>query len=633
MIARWIFYIRLGFLDLVRLRATTQHHVIIVAGICLPILMLLGLKRGHVAQLRQALVTSPSGRQVTFWSAQKGELLTRESVDRLQKQLQKVEVIIPDKQRLVRVSRTDQSGKESSIEAVTLFSTRKGDPLLQQLNVEAPASGSRKIILGSGVAKHLGLSPRDRIQIGLKRGVGASEEKVELECELSAVVPTETENALIGYADINLLDDFERFVRGYRVNEMGWASMKQSASDTYSSYLLFCEKTSSLSEEDLRLLHERGFSTEDITDAIPEPLLRLMKLENVESLSIWELYTRSSRTNPKSRLHVAPSEISEQTSADDVVIPWNNPRNIKHEGKEWVLVGLSLPKRTWLREYFIDPESGFSYDEDPFQLYSSKPADPAMTKLLIPLNESQQLQVNFSRHSQTSPQSENGAPVVVSSPSSLLAWLSEFDASMVEYDSAINLFVPRPETPVYDRARLYASTIDDVPLIVRTLSEEQFAVMSETGRISEIQGQDSSLQLLVLVVASGVFLFGIITVFSILSDSTDRKRCSIGILRVMGMSREGVFLSVVIRAGIIAILAASVSVACSAGLAAFLAWSPGTAFSFFTWKPVITITVLPTDILVVAVGALVCSTLGALYPAWNASTADPFEAIVEGKFR
>lgn len=75
MIGRWWYYFGLGCRDLIRLWSTTQHHVIIVAGICLPILMLLGLKRGHVETLRKDLITSPTGRQVTFWSARKGELM------------------------------------------------------------------------------------------------------------------------------------------------------------------------------------------------------------------------------------------------------------------------------------------------------------------------------------------------------------------------------------------------------------------------------------------------------------------------------------------------------------------------------------------------------------------------------
>ena len=103
MIGRWWYYLGLGWRDLIRLWSTTQHHVIIVAGICLPILMLLGLKRGHVETLRKDLITSPTGRQITFWSARKGELMDRAGIERLTSELPAVDVIIPETQRIARL--------------------------------------------------------------------------------------------------------------------------------------------------------------------------------------------------------------------------------------------------------------------------------------------------------------------------------------------------------------------------------------------------------------------------------------------------------------------------------------------------------------------------------------------------
>src|SRR3954471_576447 len=100
MFRRWATYVRLGLLDLVRLWPTTQHHVIIVAGICLPILLLLGLKQGHVAELLPALLPSPAARQVAFWSAKQGELLVGSAIDRLQAEIPRVDLVIPELQRI-----------------------------------------------------------------------------------------------------------------------------------------------------------------------------------------------------------------------------------------------------------------------------------------------------------------------------------------------------------------------------------------------------------------------------------------------------------------------------------------------------------------------------------------------------
>ena len=96
----WWYYCKLAVLDFTRLWSTTQHHVVIVAGIVLPILLLLGLKRGHVAELRDELLRSPTGRQVTFWSGQRGELLKNDSLNRLESELQGVEIVIPEVDRV-----------------------------------------------------------------------------------------------------------------------------------------------------------------------------------------------------------------------------------------------------------------------------------------------------------------------------------------------------------------------------------------------------------------------------------------------------------------------------------------------------------------------------------------------------
>jgi putative ABC transport system permease protein len=217
-------------------------------------------------------------------------------------------------------------------------------------------------------------------------------------------------------------------------------------------------------------------------------------------------------------------------------------------------------------------------------------------------------------------------------PANLLAWIDAYGAGTVEYDQAIQLFVAKAESPVYDRARLYARTIDEVPSVVAELAKKNFAVMSENGRISEIQRQDQSLQLLVWIVGLGVFLFGVLTVFSVLMDSTDRKRGTIGVLRVMGMSRFGIFVSVLLRATAIGAGATVLSLIFGIGLSAFLGWSPE-KIDWLHWKPIVSVSMSLVDLLLVAVGAMFCCGLGALLPAWRASQLDPFDALVEGRFR
>ena len=120
---------------------------------------------------------------------------------------------------------------------------------------------------------------------------------------------------------------------------------------------------------------------------------------------------------------------------------------------------------------------------------------------------------------------------------------------------------------------------------------------------------------------------------SVLLDSTDRKRGTIGVLRVMGVSRFGIFYLVLLRAAAIGLLAGVTSYALGKLTAMLLAWQPTADQTWLAWKPVIQVSLDPWDVGMVFCGALICSCLGAIWPALRASLLDPFDAIVEGRFR
>jgi ABC-type lipoprotein release transport system permease subunit len=741
-VSQLIYSLELAFKDLVRLWSGTRHHVVIVAGICLPILMLLGLKRGHVETLRKDLVTSPTGRQVIFWSARQGELMDRTAVDRLATELPSVDVLIPETQRLVRI-RAGVGAELRELESATLYATRPGDPLLSQVGLSAPARGRNEVVLGDGLAAGLGVGVGGEVVISLTRGQGDQADSVEVALRVSAVMPTTEHGAAVGYIDLDLLDRFDAYVRGQRVAEFGWSSAKSPAADSYSGYLVLCETSSDLTDDDRQFYAERGLLLTDVTVAPPLPLPDLLVRDYADRLRVYVALTQASPSDSPSvapsRLRIAPSELSEGTQADEVVLPWNPPRYESVEGHQLFLVGLSLPRRTWLREYFRDRDLPFDYEADPFtgQLFAgldptgdtarlfaqtiawplsgggnvplalkplqrttveSAPVEPLLDSPPntgpgspaagssraestaadirspdLPAAKGERSETNQSAaetahvvsqatppnsvsspapgpaiRTETdaiSPPAENPAPskpletpqqesnrvLPLIVPASLLAWVSAHADGVVEYDSDIRLFIPRQQPAIYDRVRLYARTIDDVPRLVTALAERRFAVMSETGRITEIQRQDDSLQSLVWVVGAGVFLFGTLTVFSVLMDSTDRKRGVIGILRVMGMSRVGIFVSILLRSMVIGALAAALGLACGWGLKLLLGWQP--ELSLWKWKPVISVELVLVDLVLVAAGAMLCCGLGAIPPAWRASRLDPFDAIVEGKFR
>ncbi|EAQ81607.1 ABC transporter permease [Blastopirellula marina] len=767
--SRWILYHTLTFLDVLRLWPTVQHHIVIVAGICFPILLLLGLKNGHVADLRAELLKSASGRQIVFWSGQQGELLTVDGVRRMEEGDPRIEVVIPEIQRLASVSSIDAAGKKHWAESVTLYSTKPGDPILRQYGVDDARLGKLDVILLQGVAKTLQVKPGDSVTVTLTRAREGIFEEASLDLNVGAIVESnDAESSAVGYLDLETLSRMEQYVMGYQVPEFHWPAFRASAPDTYSSYLILCEKGGDLTEEDLRTLEERGYHVANVESEELRSLYGLLKPEALSELVMYQMAIEGGERNQS--LDMAPGQLARMTQADDVFLPWNRPLEVEIEGVQQVMVGLSLPQRTWLRLYLQEKEAGFGFDSPTFsvQLFGGEaddalahatfteganiplaatrfvapqpseipetPADPPeMTRekppLIEPVETAKSAAVEAAAESmqppneveappmpptvdgesksetseaettdvtdettQPSPEAAAGeetsaepnsdalssapteakkdgeekeatdpapvdrtemetpanpqtpsppepepvepaTPSVAIVPMDLLAHFHAAKAGRVEYDPNSQLFVALPSEPLFPKARLYAETIDDVPIVVEQLRNDGFAVMSEETRIREIHQQDHSLQLLVVIVGAGVFLFGTITVVSVLLDSTDRKRGTIGILRVMGVSRAGVFYMVFLRSAIIGVLAAAVTVGFGILMALLLEWSPPVDSWMYGWKPVVHLIIRPIDMGIIVVGALLCCMFGSLLPANRASRMDPFDAILEGRFR
>ena len=641
MFARFRYYTSLAIRDLLRMWSSTQHHVVIVAGICLPILLLLGLKRGHVEELRRELITSPTGRQILFWTSQDGDLLDARGLDALQQTLPQAELMIPDQQRVVIV----RAAEDTPPLTITLYSSRKGDPILRQCHSDVLEKGEKAIVVPSNVAEALGVSVGATLEIVVRREVNGQDDTAAVNVLVKAVYPAGGDRADIGYADSDVLSYFEQFVRGYAVPELDWKAAPIAAPDTYASYLYLFEKGQSLSRDDQEYLATRGLKVEDIDITQPWELGNFIKPEAMAKLCGLRIFSEASRADPTRRLTLAPSELTEILSIpDDVAVPWNFPLDVSINGEKALCVGLSLPRRCWLRKELLADGIAFPFDADslgirwPFrtalaadvasmQMADGRSLEVPQTALGLepPVNPPQAIDGS-------DPELRSMADCAVV-PVDFLARLTSLKRGTAIFDPQTQLIAPVPVEVVFDKVRLFARTIDDVPALTERLFAAKFAVQSEDARIQEIQEQDASLRLLVLVVGLGVFLFGVLTVISVLVDSTDRKRGTLGILRVMGVSKLGVFWIVVLRAAAIGFFAGCLSVVFGKLLAVFLGWTVPADYFLAAWKPTVRISLLPHDILLVFIGALICACVGAVYPALRASRIDPFDAIVEGRFR
>lgn len=637
MLGRLAYYLRLAVLDFTRLWHTTQHHVVIIAGIVLPILLLLGLKRGHVAELRKELLESPTGRQITVFSGEHGDLITTQRVAELTGSISGIELVIPDLQKLVAVRAAGPGKGEGEGLDVTLFSTVAGDPILRQVGCEIPEDDDRAIVVSDLVATRLGVGVGDTVDVIARRTTSRGEETAKASMKITSIITQESDKSNIGYASFAFLDKCDQWTRGFWVQSLGWPASGDPIPPRYSVYLLFTEAAGALTDDDIRALKDRGFAAQVTNDVTEITLAGAIPLEKAKQLTVWRVVPDGSTATSPVWVTNPPGEFEAVTQADDAVVAWNPPRVTGEP--PWPLAGISMKKRSWLRTLLSSRRLAFEPTDATAVFVASSPT--AMSELRIPTRDN--VVINLSpkpvesadeaaTDGDQSEETASGVSPLLVTPAHFLARLGSYERGEAEYDSTSKVFVEKPAPSAYGKARVFTRNIDEVPAVVDALTQRDFSVMSESGRIAEIHEQDGSLQLLVWVVATGVFLFGIITVFSVLLDSTDRKRGVLGILRVMGVSRRGIFLLVLARAAALGILAGLLAVVAGFGIERALAWTPPPGMAFAEWKPTVSIQIGPLDVAIVIAGAILCAAIGAILPALRASRIDPFDAIVEGRF-
>ena len=748
------YYAKLTALDIFRLWPSVQHHVIIVAGICLPILLLLGLKNGEVSKLRQKIVANPDATEVIAWNDNdipfNGAILAE-----LRDQTAGLHQAIPSIDRLVSVSRKVPDGETIMIDKLTASATAYDDPKVAALGCPIKHNVDDRspiVMIKDTVAEKLGAQKGDTIRLHVQRALGDKKyETAILDVTLAEIYYPEGRDAADLFVSDHTMLNFLQFGEGGSVEEFDWPALNKSAKDTYLGYLLFSKKNQGgLTDEDRRTLDSFKYTVDQIDSTTMEALHACFKPGFENELDIYLVQPKNRQGKSWGFVEDDPRELTDLTSITDAAIFWNAPKTIQLDGSEYLAVGLTVPRRSWLRKYIDSHElTCFNYRDAtriialagskseekgrltldngitvPVQLRTrptrtpvnatppKSPGTPATPESnASPQNRSDA--ATFNEQSQTSnttndvdqsdrsvkdtssdlpaqdpqnriaeiaqvgrapgpndpaPQkdtkevleadadiqssdrvddlSTSDSDITVGDaaesttnatadevdpqvtdelkiavfPIDLLAYLYHHEQNRVQYDPITGLFIPIYSEAIFTKLRAYASDIDQVPVVVGQFQKLGYLTDSNVSLIKELGKNTSRLEIIVLIVGIGVYFFGTITVVSLLLDSTARKKGTIGIMRVMGVSRFGIFFTVFMRATIIAVLAALVTVIL------------GFAFKFML-MPIITINIGHIDIVYVVLGAIICCSLGSLLPAFHASRMDPFDAIVEGRFR
>lgn len=409
---RWFWYHRFVFIDTFRRLRVLMLHVTIVAGVCLPILILRGINRGHVADMRVALETNPAGRSVMIFPAQSGNLLSIDQLNRLEREIPNTELIIPTGK--LTMFATNTKGEELSL---TLYRTKPGDPRLAKKNVDVLQTGERAVVLSSEAASFFGKQVDDEMILALGGARKGEEDKIAF--TVKAILPKRLgddsgiRNDLnpegnTGFIDNTAFDLIKSYRNGHAAED--WelpAAKKRRAVDKYNSYLIFCKKTDDLPGKGLERLRET-WEVEPVNDPAVRTLYGLLSNDSLEKLSVYRLHNNVSLTDPQRRMTGQGDYIRGRIYCDGVVLNWNDPYLTSVGDESYRLIGCTLENPIWLRTWMSNRDAAFEYEADEFLGRISASDNTRNQAILdIPLDNGQSIAVALESISNGEPKTTN----------------------------------------------------------------------------------------------------------------------------------------------------------------------------------------------------------------------------------
>ena len=636
------YYIFLAFADLARLWRTTQNHVIIVSGICLPLFLLLGIKAGFIDEMSKELRESPTGRQVTFWPINDDLQVDSVTLDKIEENVPGVELVLPDIQRIVGVRSVNDPGKPSV--ETTLYPTAGNDPVQKALGIQ-PIGSAKEVVLSKTVQEALALKVGEEVVFEVTRIEGnVSEVYRTAPLVIKDFFDSGESNSNVGYSTVEFIDGLEAFIQGFAFEAVGLPALQRPYQANYSGYIAFMK--GKLPTQDITTLTNSGFGVVDISTEETNQLYQVYnaffdQLFTEEERQNWTVYDISVDSKQKGTLSHTPIDIKRTLITEDIhITPWAEPLFFQGDTEKYCCISMDIPRISFLRNTLLNPGLPFRGTEKKSVYFRQLKADVPTKGMELDIESGAKLRLFPTAVDPLERVYEEVAAIPEIEYENVK--LSELSGTKIdelqfrivshgfqsgfrdsqldrcEFNPELGFFVPTRPTIRYTRLRLYCDTINEVPTVADALIDNGYAILSEKDRIDEIQGTNDSLGLLVLVVGTGVIGFGVFTVISVLTDSTDRKKGTIGILRVMGVSKAGVFLIVLVRAALIGIIAGGLAIVVGYLIAAVLGERVSVSFQI-------------SHIGIVLGGAFCCAAGGSLLPAWKASNLDPFEAILEGK--
>ncbi|MCP5417582.1 MAG: FtsX-like permease family protein [Chromatiaceae bacterium] len=577
-----------------------------LAAVLAPLLILLGLKEGTIETLRDRLVQDPVYREIR-------PALTRtfdqQWLERL-RQHPGVAFLTPT--ILPASSMLHLSGGAGENELIDLIPSAPGDPLLLENGGRIPLEG--ECVLSSEAARRLGVTTGAMVTARVTRSRAGHLETVQQSLVVVAVLSPRAGTLARVYTTLDFVEDVESYKEGRAVSSRGWGG------DSARPYLSF-DGVLVISRTPLDPIARTGLVVNTgLLKAEPMTQAAFTALTGLTLAEAWHAYDLSLPSGSVTFASISALQ-RKLRGRESLLLPYARRMRLRLPDAERALMGYSVSaawaaKLSWPAAPWGELSANALNADRLLQILL--PGDTADSGVALTVRFDGIEPLRFPLRAAGA----SGSQVALI-PAELLGMLRTARDRVVSYRAESGGLLL--ERAGYRGFRLYARSIDDVPVLVEQLRRDGLEVVAAVEAISRIQVLDRGLtRLFWLIALLAVIGAGAVLIASLVA-AVERERKDLGILRLLGLARTDVFLFPVFQGVMIALFGVALAWLGYLSLAEVINRLFGSELA-----PGQAICRLPeSDSWVVLAATLLLALLSSLIAAWKATLIDPAEAIRE----
>ncbi|WP_069471195.1 FtsX-like permease family protein [Candidatus Marithrix sp. Canyon 246] len=582
----------LAILDLRHEWILTLCMVLAIAAVLAPLLILLGLKYGTIETMRERLIEDPVNREI---KPARTLQLSSTWFDDFSKR-DDVAFIVPTILRGSSIVRIIKKAGDYG-HALDLVPTAPNDPLILENGAIVPLAG--ECVLSYSASEELGIKTGDVVTARITRTRRGRREYVETPLKVIAILNPRADGLSRIYAPLQFVTDVELYREGQAVTARNWAGSQPRPFLSFDG--AFVIHPARLSRIKMRMLTiNTGLA--QINKINSEQFQQAMGFALPSGYTIYKLAAKGN-TIQTTNIKRLKNKLRGQSA---IVLPFVENISLKLN-QEIKIIGLSIttaeakqleiPALKWTKNSILLP--------DHIKFTSGK-ASALNGKIEFPITN---IGKSFSKYA------------IV--PIELIGSLKTGEKRNIIYDETQNSFLLARAG--YRGFRLYARSIDDIPTLYRHFIENKIEVITKVQSIEKVKILDRGLTRIFWLVAIIGIIGGIAALIASLYAAVERKKRDIGILRLMGLSRNEVFIFPIYQGISIAIISVIVAIMGYASLSYIINFVFAADLRLGE-----KICFLPNEYFMIAfIATTIAAAMSSLLAAWKTTEIEPAEAIRE----